>query len=84
MLYAMSLSSILSTPSLAYDKLKTLIGELRGKVRVLETATSFSVRNNQTASTGTSIEPGEFRLLPDLNKMIKYFTGQETTHKADD
>lgn len=66
-----------------YNELLKSIAELTTKVRALENATATESNRSNTSLQRTN-EIQEFRVLPDLDKTVKSFTGCENVWEAGD
>lgn len=58
-----------------YNELFALVAKLRDEVAMLS--------KSPGASVAAKSEVTEFRVVPDLNKTIRQFTGRESSHQAE-
>lgn len=69
-----------------YNELYQLVNEQRARLKQLEDELALvNVKNDKTSlNTETNDESMQFRVIPDVNKSVKCFTGLEPSHVAED
>jgi len=69
-----------------YNELYQLVNEQRARLKQLEDELALvNAKNDETSlNTKTNDESIEFRVIPDVNKSVKCFTGLEPSHVAED
>lgn len=69
-----------------YNELYQLVNEQRSRLKQLEDELPLvNAKNDETSSnTETNDESIQFRVIPDVNKSVKCFTGLEPSHVAED